>query len=203
MRLLWVLVGLLFLNSCSPKLKGSFSTLSRPEKTWVAFHPFKAKRAYRISVEAIRVTDSIKQTNIVGTDISGGKLDALKHSYWMARLTQRIGKRAAYSLGKAHEKGNYLTFKKRQLEDGAVPDKPATEMDLFNNQIGIGTGITLENASKNRILTALINSINEGELRILLKNNQGQYLDCQKKIIPLDSLKNKWDTKKCLVPSNQ
>ena len=58
----------------------------------------------------------------------------------MARLTQGIGRRAAYSLGKAHEKGNYQTFKNRQLEDGILPDKPSSEMDLYNNQIGISIG---------------------------------------------------------------
>ena len=90
---------------CSPKLKQSLSKLSKPERKWVIFHPFKAKRAYAVSVEAQLVKDSIKRLNtVVGKDNNGGKLDAFKHSYWMARLTQDIGERAAYTLGKAHEK---------------------------------------------------------------------------------------------------
>ena len=39
-------------------------------------------------------------------------MDAFRHAYWMARLRQEIGKTAARSLGKAHEKENYQTFKK-------------------------------------------------------------------------------------------
>ena len=74
--------------------------------------------------------------SVVGKDNNGGKLDAFKHSYWMARLTQGIGKRAAFRLGKAHEKGNYQTYQRRRLEDGLLPDKPSTDMDLYNNNIG-------------------------------------------------------------------
>tara|TARA_R110002073_G_scaffold57778_4_gene146699 strand:+ start:112056 stop:112466 length:411 start_codon:yes stop_codon:yes gene_type:complete len=124
---------ILIFSSCSPKLKQSFSKLSPPEKSWVVFHAFKAKKAYSISLEAERVKDSMNGHASVGSDPNGGKLDAFKHSYWMARLTQNIGKNAAHSLGEAHEKGNYKTYKKRKLEDGFLPDKQSSEMDLFNN----------------------------------------------------------------------
>ena len=54
----------------------------------------------------------------IGDDNNGGALDAFKHAFWMARLTQGIGHRASLSLGKAHEKGNYKAFlnQSRQLE---------------------------------------------------------------------------------------
>jgi len=42
-------------------------------------------------------------------DASGGQVDAFRHAYWMARLHQEIGKRAAFSLGKSHEKENWKT----------------------------------------------------------------------------------------------
>jgi len=177
--------------------------LSRPERTWVTFHPFKAKRAYAISLEAQKVKDSLTQVNgVVGKDNNGGKLDAFKHSYWMARLTQGIGKRAAYRLGKAHEKGNYQTYQKRKLEDGLLPDKPSTDMDLYNNNIGIKVGSTFKVVSRNVLINKLIDSLQYGKLRVLNKDENGNFLDCQNKSIPLDSLKNKWDTKKCLIPSN-
>jgi len=188
--------------SCSSQVKHSFSKLSKPEKAWVTFHPFKARKAYRISLEAERVTDSIKKSARIGKDKSGGKLDAFKHSYWMARLTQVIGRRAASSLGEAHEKGNFLTYEERKLEDGLLPDKPATDMDLFNNQVGIRVGHHFKNGTPNLIVQKLIDSLEKGNLRVLKKDSSGNFLDCQNKKIPLDSLKNKWDTKKCLVPSN-
>jgi hypothetical protein len=202
MKNLLLIFVFIVLGSCSPKLKQSFSKLSKPERTWVVFHAFKAKRAYQISLEAERVKDSLKVATIIGTDNNGGKLDAFKHSYWMARLTQSIGKQSAYSLGKAHEKGNYQTYKKRKLEDGMLPDKPATDMDLFNNHVGIRIGMQKNIRSKNMLIQTVLDSVNEGNMRVLLKNNLGDFLDCQEKRIPLDSLKHKWNTKKCLVPSN-
>ena len=202
MKNLLLIFVFIVLGSCSPKLKQSFSKLSKPERTWVVFHAFKAKRAYQISLEAEGVKDSLKAASIIGTDNNGGKLDAFKHSYWMARLTQSIGKQSAYSLGKAHEKGNYQTYKKRKLEDGLLPDKPATDMDLFNNHVGIRIGMQKNIRSKNKLIQIVLDSVNEGKMRVLLKNNLGNFLDCQEKSIPLDSLKHKWNTKKCLVPSN-
>jgi len=193
----------IILSGCSSKLKQSFSKLSKPERVWVTFHAFKAKNAYLISLEAEKVTDSIKEENSIGVDISGGKLDAFKHSYWMARLTQDLGKNAANSLGEAHEKGNYETYQKRKLEDGFLPDKPSSDMDLFNNQIGIKVGAAFKKAPKKVLIQKLLDSLEKGKLRILSKDKLGNFLDCQHKKIPLDSLKNKWDTKKCLVPSDQ
>ncbi len=202
MKNLYVLIVLIFLSSCSPTLKQSFSKLSKPERTWVTFHPFKSKTAFMISREALKVKDSIAINKGIGTDNSGGKLDAFKHSYWMARLTQDIGKSAANRLGKAHEKGNYQTYKKKRLEDGLLPDKQSSDMDLFNNQIGIEVGTSFKKSSRTALMRKLIDALEKGNLRVLKKDSLGNFLDCQNKKIPLDSLKNKWDTKKCLVSSN-
>ena len=202
MKYLYSIIGFLLLTSCSPSLRSSFSKLSKPEKTWVTFHPFKSKKAYTISLEAERVKDSIALLDLIGNDNNGGHLDAFKHSYWMARLAQSIGKRAAYRLGKAHEKGNYQTFKSNSLEDGFKPDKQSSEMDLFNNQIGLQVGSSFSKAPRSILMRKLIDSLENGKLRILKKDSSGNFLDCQLKKIPLNSLRNKWDTKKCLVPSN-
>ena len=200
-KLIYLLL-VMTLSSCSSTMKSSYGKLSSAEKTWVLFHPFKAKKAYRISNEALKVKDSIRLANVIGTDGNGGQLDAFKHAYWMARLTQTIGKGAAFRLGKAHERGNYQSFKKRQLEDGFLPDKPSTEMDLYNNQIGILIGQKSRLIHKEVLVETVLVAVKDGEMRILLKDEQGQFLDCNKKRIPLDALKGKWDTNKCLVPSD-
>jgi len=200
MKYLLLIFIYLLLSACSPNLRQSFSKISSPEKTWVYFHPFKAKKAFLISKEAENTKDSISE--IIGNDNNGGRLDAFKHSYWMARLSQKIGKRAAFSLGEAHEKGNYKTFKNHKLEDGFLPDKQSSEMDLFNNRIGIGIGKFNKKTSKQDLIQQLLDALHAGKLRILRKNNSGNFLDCHGKIIPLDSLKNKWNTKKCMVPSD-
>lgn len=203
MKNLILLFAIISLSACSPTLRTSYKKLSEPEKKWAAFHPFKAKRAYSISIKVEALKDSLSRAGIIGHDNNGGHLDAFKHSYWMARLTQDIGKRAAYSLGKAHEKGNYQTFIERQFEDGHLPDKPSTEMDLFNNTVGIKIGSAFNRAKKSVLIQKVLDSLQEGKLRILNKDKDGFFLDCQNKRIPLDSLKNKWDTKKCLVPSDK
>ena len=192
---------LIVMGACSPTLRQSYAKLSPPEKGWVVFHTFKAKKAFLISKEAQYVADSIAKQDLIGNDNNGGHLDAFKHSFWMAQLTQGIGKRAAMSLGKAHEKGNYRTYKKSDLEDGLLPDKQSTDMDLHNNTVGNNIGIRYKKASKLLVIQLVLDSLQNGNLKVLLKDNNGNFLDCQQKRIPLDSLKNKWDTKKCLMPS--
>ncbi|QCX40580.1 hypothetical protein FF125_19845 [Aureibaculum algae] len=192
----------LFLN-CSPRLKESFSKLSKPERSWVVFHPFKAKKAYQISKEALITTDSIANTNTIGNDINGGQLDAFKHSFWMARSAQSIGKSAALGLGKAHEKGNYLTYKKRQLEDGILPDKPASDMDLFNNNVGAELGKKYKTASKSTIINYLLDAVLDGKLKMLKKDAAGNFLDCQGQILSIEALKGTWENNKCLIPTHK
>ena len=203
MKIVAILLVFVIFMGCSPKLRQSYAKLSKPEKTWVIFHPFKAKKAYRISNNIDYVTDSIAKAGIIGNDNNGGRLDAFKHSYWMARLTQGIGKRAALSLGEAHEKGNYKTYKKRQLEDAVVPDKASTEMDLYNNSVGARTGTFYKNTRDKNLILMLLDSLRAGKLRVLYKDDQGNFLDCQHQKIPLDSLRLQWHTPKCLVPSNK
>jgi hypothetical protein len=195
--------ALFLMIGCSPTLRHSYAKLSSPEKNWVALHSLKAKRAFLISKEVEKVADSIAAENIIGDDNNGGHLDAFKHSFWMARLTQSIGINAALSLGKAHEKGNYLTFKKERLEDGWLPDKASSEMDLFNNSVGSSIGIHNKKVSRSILMQKVLDSLQNGKLRILNKDVQGNFIDCQQNRIPLDSLKNKWDTKKCLISSKK
>tara|TARA_R110002073_G_scaffold57778_4_gene146700 strand:+ start:112467 stop:112676 length:210 start_codon:yes stop_codon:yes gene_type:complete len=68
--------------------------------------------------------------------------------------------------------------------------------------VGIKIGQYYQNASKKVVINQLLDSLSSGKLRILSKDALGNFLDCNHKKIPLDSLKSKWDTKKCLIPSN-
>jgi hypothetical protein len=202
MKYLLLFFVFILLLGCSPLLNQSYKKLSRPEKNWVVFHALKAKKAFYISKEAEKITDSIGLTGQVENDKNGGQLDAFKHSYWMARLTQGIGKRASLSLGKAHEKGNFIFFKKGKSEDGAYPDKKSSEMDLFNNVVGVEIGRQHKNEPKKRLIQIVLDSLVSGNMKILKKDKWGNFLDCQSHKIPLDSLRIEWETKKCLVPSN-
>ncbi|TXD50040.1 DUF6973 domain-containing protein [Polaribacter sp. IC073] len=180
----------------------NFLKLSVPIKRWVLFHPFKAKLSLKISNETNKIADSIRKTNLLDKDAAGGQVDAFRHGYWMARLRQEIGERAARSLGKAHEKDNYLTYKKLKLEDGFVPDEIASEMDLHNNEEGLKLIRKGSKVSKNGLIYRVINAICEGKMKIIKKNTKGGFLTCAGEIISKEELKGKWKNDKCLVSSN-
>ncbi len=181
----------------------SFFNLSGPKRTWVLFHPFKAKKSLRISKEANRVADSIAKTNLLDGDGAGGQVDAFRHAYWMARLHQEIGIRAARSLGKAHEKENYLTFKKRQLENGVAPDEISSTMDLHNNEEGLKLIKRRSKVSQKGLIFRVINAIKAGKMKIIKKDKKGNFLTCDGEVITKESLKGKWKNKKCLIASNK
>lgn len=180
-----------------------FFKLSGPKKWWVIFHPFKAKKSLAISKETNRVADSIRKTNLLDGDHAGGQVDAFRHAYWMARLRQEIGENPARSLGKAHEKENYLLFKERKLEDGVLPDKPSMEMDLHNNEMGLQLTSEGEKIPKNGLIYRIVNAIKEGKMLVIKKDKKGNFLTCNGKLIDKKTLKGKWENEKCLVSSDK
>jgi hypothetical protein len=181
----------------------SFFDLSCPKKVWVLLHPFKAVKSLEISKEANRVKDSIKKNKFLDGDASGGQVDAFRHAYWMARLRQEIGKRAAFSLGKSHEKENYLTYNKRKLENGVVPDKISSEMDLYNNNEGLKLISKGNKVSEKGLIYRVVNAIKSGKFTIIKKDKKGNFLTCDGRIVLKEELKGKWENNKCLVASNQ
>jgi hypothetical protein len=181
----------------------SFFALSEPKKKWVLLHFLKAKKAYEISVEVTHIADSIGKNNALDGDGSGGQLDAFRHAYWMARLRKEIGKSAAKSLGKAHEKENYLMFKNQELEDGIAPDEISSIMDFYNNEQGLSLISKNSDISKSGLIYRVINAIHEGQMKIIKKDVIGNFLTCDGQKISIDSLKWKWKNNKCLVSSNQ
>ena len=190
------------LESYSQSKTAQFFKLSTPEKCWVIFHPFKAKRAFFSMKEALKTTDSISRVDLIGKDLNGGQLDAFKHSYWMAISSQTIGERASKKLGKSHEKGNFRSFKKGKKEDGFLPDQSSSEMDLYNNEIGLKIAKKHLDQSKFEIILTVIDEVKTGSMKILKKDCIGNFLTCSGKIIPKESLKGKWENKKCLIDSD-
>ena len=195
-----------FISVISTNAQSNFSKfkkLSGPIKTWVIFHPFKAKKALSISNETNKVSDSIAKTELLDGDGSGGQVDAFRHAYWLARMRQEVGKFAARSLGKAHEKDNYLTYKKRKLEDGVLPDKISSEMDLYNNEQGLKLISKGSKTSKKGLIYRIVNAIKAGKMKIIKKDKNGNFLTCKGEKITQKSLKGKWENEKCLVASNK
>lgn len=196
-----ILVGLSSLLATGQSVSNRYSKLSGPEKWWVITHPFKARKALQVSLNVLEVTDSIRKTGLIGFDNAGGHLDAFKHSYWSYSLALEIGERAAVNLGKAHEKGNYKTFKKGKSEDGILPDKASSEMDSFNNQQGITLARNQEKTYTVASIDKVLELLRTGQLKIIAKKND-QYLDCDDFVIDMDKYKGTWENPKCLVNSN-
>lgn len=176
-----------------------FRELSGPEKSWVVFHPFVAKKALKISIKTREITKEIQQKNLLKGSGNGGQIDAFRHTFWMANLTQEIGVRRARSLGKKHEKGNYKDYKKRKLEDGVIPDKISSDMDLYNNEVGMEIGKGSGGLELEKIV---VEAILQGKCKVIKKDAYDNFLDCDGKYISLESLKGKWENNKCLIWSN-
>ncbi len=184
--------------------KANTGKISWPEKRWAVFHPFIAKKASRITSEALFTADSVKKSTALDGDISGGQVDAFKHSYWMASLSQQIKWRKALKLGKVHEKGNYKLYKKRKRKGlNTYHDRISQDMDLWNNQKGLEVGLALKGKDLIIIQQTLIDSIQSGKMKIIKKNEKGQYLDCEGDVIPNDKVVNQWENEKCLLPSDK
>ena len=197
-----ILVFLFMILSVSAqdsKMK-KFKQLSGPEKCWVLWHPFVAKKALEISEEARKATAIVKKNKMLKGSGNGGQVDAFRHTFWMVKLTVEIGWRRARRLGNAHEKGNYRDYKKRKLEDGATPDKVSSEMDYFNNAVGIRIGKMTTDLNLKEIV---VNTVKAGGCKIIKSDQSGNFLDVEGNVIPLDSLKGKWENEKCLVNSNK
>lgn len=166
------------------------------------FHPFVAKKAYRMSVEARALSKEMENDSLLDHDADGGQVDAFRHAYWMARLSQVMCSRKAMSLGKAHEKGNYLDFKKRLQGEEIFSDSIAGAMDLFNNRKGIEAAIKNKSLSGEEIQKIIITGILNGEMKIILKDNQGRSLDCERRVLDMKKYAGHWNVPRCLVNSN-
>jgi len=180
-----------------------FFKLSCPEKCWVILHPFIASGAYRISIESLEKVKEIAPDTTLDGDLNGGQLDAFRHAYWMAQITQSYGWRRANSIGRVHEKGNYRDFKKHRFEDGALPDEPSSQMDYLNNDVGIQIGKENHLASSSEIAQIIKEQIIAGKLFVLKKDNQGHFLKCNGELILSEEINGKWETPKCVVGSSK
>jgi hypothetical protein len=131
-------------------------------------------------------------------------VDAFKHAYWMATLSQHIRWRAALKLGKAHEKGNYKSHKKGVRKgQKETHDRVGSEMDMWNNHRGIEIGRKYPVSTHMGTKQMVIDSIQAGVMQIIWKNSEKEFLDCDGRVIPTEYHLGKWENDKCLVPSDR
>ena len=179
-----------------------FKNLSRSEKIWVYTHPFIAKKSFRITIKAMEITNEVAKDKKLDGDINGGQVDAFRHAYWMALLSQKINSHKAYKLGLAHEKGNKRDFYKRKLEEGTLPDSLSSVMDMENNKAGIVLGKTNKKMNEGELKNLVTNEISAGKMKILMKDKAGNYLLCDGSMLITTQWQGKWNIPKCLVNSD-
>src|ERR1700747_2369512 len=68
----------------------NFGHLSRPEKCWAIFHPFCALKVKKLTKRALLVVNEVKEKKLLDQYENGGQLDAFRHAYTMALLSQKI-----------------------------------------------------------------------------------------------------------------
>lgn len=179
-----------------------FWKVSRPEKFWAISHPFVALKAHRISQQVLDETNKLLSDSTFDGDLDGGQLDAFRHTLWMAWLVREISCEKAWSLGIAHEKGNWLDFKKQRAEEKYIPDSISMEMDLQNNTLGIQLGNRNKHIALDSLIVLVKQMVVTGQVWIISKNKQGQYLDCDGKVLIKESYYKHWVNNRCLIRSN-
>jgi hypothetical protein len=107
------------------------------------------------------------------------------------------------SLGKAHERGNYIDFKKQRDGEEYFSDSIAGAMDLFNNKTGIDIGRINKMLPKEDLQKLICNKILTGEMKVILKDASGNFMDCNGNIIDMKQYSGKWNIPRCLVNSGK
>lgn len=201
-NIIYIIIILLIGKNSYAKTYESTSIINKPsinlsfrEALWVITHPFITPKVYKLTKEAMKTTKKIGNENIL-SDISGGNLDAFKHAYWMALLSQEIKSSKAQKLGKIHEYVNYISYKRGNNGQDSI----ASAMDILNNEAGIKIGEANKNANRKELIDIVIRDINNGNMYIIKKDTLDNYLDYDNKIIDL-SIEKEWHKRKCLIHS--
>ena len=198
-----LLLTLTFTDSRSQSLLKQYQSLPAAEKRWVLHHPHAAIKVRVLTSKVRNEVMQYAQKNLVDTLFNGGTADAFRHCYWMALCAQKIGSKKALSLGEAHEKGNRQQFEKGLTEDAVLQDSISCEMDLFNNKIGVAIATAEKKGDAETLKILILEKIKQGELKILNRNDQNQFLDCEGNTVLKPTGKDrKWVLPYCLVPSN-
>lgn len=176
--------------------------ITRYELLWAICHPLIASTAFEITQKAGQIANEQINNPQLDGDYNGGQVDAFRHTLWMAMLVQEIKPKAAKKLGIAHEKANYLYFKRHKNEDGSIPDSISSQMDLQNNEIGLEIGQIYMGVDTNTLIQIVIRAVLDGKCFIIKKNELGELLDSENNIISQNDIKSKWLNNKVLVPSN-
>lgn len=185
----------IFSSSCS-----SLKSYGKHEKRWAYSHPFAAIKLKKVIRKCDVIYNAEKDANSLDKYENGGKLDAFRHIFYMAMFSAKVSCNKVRKLGIAHEKDNYLAFLKSINEDGEKPDSFSCEMDLLNNEFGIGLSKFIKRkTSLDQVKTICIKQIMDGNAYFMKRDSIGNYLKCNGEKIDLNLYKQVWNVPKCLV----
>lgn len=196
-----VLTAAFFLKDVNAQVYKAYQRLSEPEKRWVLLHPVAASKTYKLrdTVE-IEVSKCRKNKELDGDGV-GGQLDAFKHTLWMALCSQKIGRKKAVSLGKAHEDGNRAEFEKYGKKRGDQ-DSVLSLMDMLNNEIGAALGEKYPKISLAEMVDTVKAAVLNGQCYKTKKNSSRRYLDKDGNIIDTKKYTDVWNVPKIIVKSD-
>ena len=175
---------------------------SRAEINWALKHPVAALRVKKITRQCDLIYASYKKRGQPDQLENGGRLDAFRHTFYMAAYALKINRRKLLKLGLAHEAGNYSDFLNAKLEDGEIPDFFSCEMDLYNNELGIKTGSENQELPLDSLAGLVLETILEGRAVIMKRNKKAEYLKCNGEVLQLAIYRKEWRVPKCLVNSD-
>jgi hypothetical protein len=173
------------------------------EKKWVRNHPIAALKIKKETNVTRQIVQQLKNSGELDTLSNGGKLDAFRHAYWMAKIAKRIGAKKAIFFGEIHEKGNYEHFLKNITEDAELQDSISCEMDLLNNKVGVEITKLKATITNEELKQIVIEKIKNGKLYILKHNKENKLTDCDNNVVLRQNKDlKKWNINYCLVQSN-
>ncbi len=176
--------------------------ISKYEYQWAVWHPIAALKIKHTLPIAMNEYMQIKNNKTLDTLENGGKLDAFRHVFTMALLSQKINSKKLKKLGAAHEKGNKTNYLKNLNEDGERADSLSCEMDLRNNELGFNIGYQNKKVTRNELKKIVITAIVKGMAWQIKRNKNNNYITCNDSIINLNTFKLIWFVPKCLVLTN-
>jgi hypothetical protein len=196
------LIAFLFYSSFLSSQHSGFSKLEKAEKLWALRHPFAALRIKNSLPNCLSFVEQVKKQKLLDEFENGGCLDAFRHVFTMAFLSQRISVFKLRSLGIAHEKANREQFKKGILENNELPDSVSCKMDLLNNEIGFLIGDKFPELEADSLVKVVLNEINNQGAWQIKRNEKGNYVRCDGKEIQVSELGKVWEIPKCLIRTN-
>ena len=125
--------------------------LARNEREFISDHPMAATDFQEAANKALSEAKSRYPATL-----HNGEGDAFRHCFWNAMMTRMQGEKLAQQFADAHE-----------MEGGPLVE---TLMDLHNNKVGRGIGVSHPNATDTEMATYCVQALDTDKLVVIQGN---------------------------------